>query len=418
MRTSPHGHAGRHRSVGQTLLLLWLVTFLTRGQAQIDERRPDVEPQRQVVRWEPLVQMDNNLFPSAIIATANLHLPARDQNSESSVLGNPTGWVGIMVMCPHDGAQVSVRIKCKQLMEESGGDFILPHRGKVYQLQPEVAWDFDGLRINHGAKPETISFTVSLDGSAPDTKTRRVLVRSINDCVTGSVENGRYVDFPYIFPAYVNEDHPWVSQILNEAKKSGTIREFLGYQSHKTQDVYNQVYAIWNVLQRRGLTYSSITTVAPSSHKVYSQEVRFLEQSIATTQANCVDGSVLFASILRKIGLDPFLVLIPGHMFMGFYLEPEHKQTAALETTLMGKIDLRKFPEDHTLTGGMTKYLGADTKNSASWKTFAAAISEGAREYKVSLPHMQQHEHNYGVIDISAARISGILPIAYNADTK
>jgi len=418
LRTPPHGRTVRRRPARQTLLLLGLVAFLVRGQAQTDERRAAVEPPRQDFRWEPLVQMDNNLFPSAIIATANLHLPAREKNSEPAVLGNPTGWVGIMVVCPHDGAQVSVRIKCRQLMEESGGDFILPHRGKVYQLHPEVAWDFDGLRTNQGAKPETISFAVSLDGSAPDTKTRRVLVRSINDCVTGSIENGRYVDFPYIFPAYVNEDHPWVIQILDEAKKSGTIREFSGYQSHKTQDVYNQVYAIWNVLQRRGLTYSSITTVAPSSNKVFSQEVRFLEQSIATTQANCVDGSVLFASILRKIGIDPFLVLIPGHMFMGFYLEPEHKQTACLETTLMGKIDLRKFPEDHTLTGGMTKILGADTKNSASWKTFAAAIGEGARKYKASLPHMEQHESNYAVIEISAARRLGILPIAYTADTK
>jgi hypothetical protein len=84
----------------------------------------------------------------------------------------------------------------------------------------------------------------------------------------------------------------------------------------------------------------------------------------------------------------------------------------------MGKIDLRKFPEDRTITGGMTKILGADTKNSASWKTFAAAISEGAREYKASLPHMEQREHNYGVIEISAARKLGILPIAYSADTK
>lgn len=298
-------------------------------------------------------------------------------------------------------------------MEESEGTFVLPHAGKTYDVRPEIAWDFDGLRTNHGAKPETISFSVAVDNNTPETKTKRVVVRSINDCLTGAIENGRFVNFPIFFPAYVNEDHPWVGQLLNEAKKSGTIREFLGYQSHNTQDVYKQVYSVWNVMQRRGLTYSSILTVAPNSNRVRSQEVRFLEQSISTTQANCVDGSVLFASILRKIGLEPFLVQIPGHMFVGFYLDQEHKQPQALETTMMGMIDLRKFAEDHTLTAGLNQLVGADTKNSASWKTFVAAITEGNKKYDASVPHINKHESDCAIIDITAVRKLGVLPIAY-----
>ena len=34
-------------------------------------------------------------------------------------------------------------------------------------------------------------------------------------------------------------------------------------------------------------------------------------------QANCADGSVFMASILRKIGYDVSLVLGPGHMWNG-----------------------------------------------------------------------------------------------------
>ena len=50
---------------------------------------------------------------------------------------------------------------------------------------------------------------------------------------------------------------------------------------------------------------------------------------------------MLFASeVLRRVGIDPFLVLIPHHAFLGFYLEREHKTTNFLETTRMGVVDL------------------------------------------------------------------------------
>ena len=33
-----------------------------------------------------------------------------------------------------------------------------------------------------------------------------------------------------------------------------------------------------------------------------------------------MDGSVLFASVLYKLGIYPVLVRIPGHMFVAFYI--------------------------------------------------------------------------------------------------
>lgn len=61
------------------------------------------------------------------------------------------------------------------------------------------------------------------------------------------------------------------------------------------------------------------------------------DQSITNTQANCVDGSVLFASILRKISIKPFLVTIPGHMYVGFFLSLDKSDFVGLETTVIGE---------------------------------------------------------------------------------
>jgi hypothetical protein len=69
--------------------------------------------------------------------------------------------------------------------------------------------------------------------------------------------------------------------------------------------------------------------------------VRFLDQSISSSQANCVDGSVLLCSILRKIGLNVGIMLVPGHAYV-CVRDQENKQfIAGIETTMLGTSDLR-----------------------------------------------------------------------------
>ena len=57
--------------------------------------------------------------------------------------------------------------------------------------------------------------------------------------------------------------------------------------------------------------------------RVFSQRVRFLAETWDDRSANCVDGSVLIASVLQRIGLRSFLVLVPGHAFVGFYTDAD-----------------------------------------------------------------------------------------------
>jgi hypothetical protein len=102
------------------------------------------------------------------------------------------------------------------------------------------------------------------------------------------------------------------------------------------RSVIAQVYALWKALSRRDVRYSNITATAAVSEKVHSQHVRLIDESINNAQANCVDGSVLFASLLRKVGIEPYLVLIPGHCYVAFQVDRQGTEIAALETTLIG----------------------------------------------------------------------------------
>jgi hypothetical protein len=113
----------------------------------------------------------------------------------------------------------------------------------------------------------------------------------------------------------------------------------LGYQGTE-QTVFMEVFAIWYYLQQSQVKYSSITTTSNPADRVWTQNVRFFDQLIDNAGANCVDGSVFISSILMKLGIDPVIILIPGHIYMGFYGDAAHESYYLLETTRIGQIDL------------------------------------------------------------------------------
>jgi hypothetical protein len=133
-----------------------------------------------------------------------------------------------------------------------------------------------------------------------------------------------------------------------------------------------QVFALWNALQRRGIKYSDISTTTPSKY-VVSQTVRFLDDSIDATQANCVDGSVLMASLLRKIGIQAYLVMVPGHCFLAFRDgKGEDAELYGLETTMLGQDNLQPV----TKLASMPE-KAKQKEFAASLTTFGNAISSG-----------------------------------------
>ncbi len=132
----------------------------------------------------------------------------------------------------------------------------------------------------------------------------------------------------------MNENDPAVDRLLKEALNSGDIPSFGGYLGDKN-DVLREIEALWNAVQKSGIKYSDVSTPVARSDYVASQHVRFLGESLKYGQANCVDGTVLFASLLRKIGLKTFLMLTSDHAFLGVDLTEDGKNRVYIETTLV-----------------------------------------------------------------------------------
>jgi hypothetical protein len=364
------------------------------------------------VKWKPEIEMDNQIFPSYLLATAT---KAIDEKSDDPYyIGDIDGKLGVSITNPTKNSKLKLSIKVDQIVDLQEFEVILPEVGKEYEIFPSIVWNWDVLRKMQQSIPANATFTMTLNGKPIGQKNVVVRIRSINEAVTAYKyrESEEWEETPWMFAAYVNEDHSWIDPLLKEALNTEIVEQFDGFLSGDDEQVYRQVFAIWNILQKRGFKYSSITNSSGVSEKVHSQYVRFFEDSIKTSQANCVDGSVLLVSILRKIGIRADLVLIPGHCFILIYTNgSEEPDVFGLETTMMGSVNLGKFADE----GSLSNLFGQTTKNQASWKTFVAAINSGNKTYNDNYEKISSEDQKYiqyQLIDIEQARKDKILPIA------
>jgi hypothetical protein len=251
-------------------------------------------------------------------------------------------------------------------------------------LNPELPWNYDLLRRTTQMEPRSFVATLLVDGRAQAQAPLVCTVHSVNEAVSRIMvsPSGQWLDTTVCFAAFVNEDHPLINAVLQEALGAGNVRAFTGYQ-FGAQSTALQAQAIWNALAARGLSYVNVATDSGTSANVSTQYVRFLDQTVRDKGANCVDASVLFASILRRIGLRPVLLFKPGHCFTGYYDAPEGGRILAFETTMLGT------------------------------SSFVAAADEGAKELQATLPFLGSQQ--YSVVDIALCRQQGINPIPYQA---
>jgi hypothetical protein len=382
------------------------------------------------VEWTPEANMDHQLFPSLIIATATVR-PVEPEDEEAEkpdpyLLGERFGLVGVSVKNPAENAKIKVTVKENELMAASSWSGELAEVGKDYFIAPKVNYKFERLRQTTQQVPINVTFEVEIDGESTGEKYETLQVRSINDCPFAVANSEETLDdenfiagnaaLGWMFAAYVNENHPLLDKILQEALETKIVSAFK-VTTHEHEETLRQVFALWSALQKRGLQYSSTTTTPGGSETVQSQFVRFIDQSLGNTQANCVDGSVLFASLLRKISIEPFLVTIPGHMYVGFYLGAGKSQFIGLETTVLGMADVadENKPTDPAALIGLRDKLDAAIKSRRDWKTFAKAIQVGTEDLTKNKEKLDAVDTTYQWIDLAEARAEGIMPIPYAA---
>lgn len=351
-------------------------------------------------------ELGGNIFPSAILSVATTDAQVI-QPSDSVYVGNPKSCIAIKVRSRSAYSRVRIDVAETPFFSHSVSEFVLERPRTDYTIYPDIIWNYEALKNNTQAEPISVAVTVEIDGENLGQRVRTFSVRSINECLLGYVTHGtKFHDTGIFFAAYVNEDNPSIDKVLREALNTRIVNRFLGYQG-KADAVDKQVYALWNVLQKRNFRYSSISNTSLSSNVVYSQRVRTFDDALESSQINCVDGSVLFASLLRAINIEPILVRTPGHMFVGYYTDASHKKMNFLETTMIGDVDLDDFFPDEQLDSTMV----GKSQNQMSLLTFEKSKEYANKKYKDNEKGIHSKKLNYMFLEISKEVRRQIQPI-------
>lgn len=353
-------------------------------------------------------ELGGNLFPSSILSVAStdaqIIVPA-----DTHFVGNPKSLIAVRLRSSKPMSHVRIELGETTFFSQSVSEFVLPEAHVDYLIYPDIIWKYEALRNNTQAVPVSVVADASINGKKIGRYVRTYSMRSINECLLGYYTKERsFHDTGIFFAAYVNEDHPMIDQILREALNTRIVNRFMGYQGGSgTNSVDKQVYALWNVLQKRKFRYSSVTTTSLSSNVVLSQRVRTFEDALNASQINCVDGSVLFASLLRAINIEPILIRIPGHMFVGYYTDATRKQVHFLETTMIGDVDLDDFFPDEQLDASME----GKTQNQMSLLTFEKSKEYATNKYNEHVEGIHSGRINYMYLEISKTVRRSIQPI-------
>lgn len=284
---------------------------------------------------------DNKLYPSLVYALAYLD---NSKNNSSSSDDNNDGFFNLNITSNKD-VDVKLVIEGNKFTDETQQNISLKKGENLIKIEiNNLQWRYSDFKYITSSGFEFFNFKIK---DIEDTwvelgrASLKMEYRGINECVFLAKEDDKYIPLYNLFAAYVNEDSPVIDNFLSETihntnnpfVRNGFLRTWDGYQS---DNAHIQIGAIVRQLHLKGMVYSSITTTSNSRKNIYSQYVRFIEDSLRLQQANCVDGSVLLASILTKIDLNCYLITIPGHMYLAVDIDNNNTPDMFIETTIIG----------------------------------------------------------------------------------
>jgi hypothetical protein len=159
--------------------------------------------------------------------------------------------------------------------------------------------------------------------------------------------------------AWINPTDPegLLDQVRSGAAEYHENRSF-GATVSTLQDKEKHAKAVFQYLTAYGMKYVSQPFTSRDINS--SQRVVLPTACLKNKAGNCIDLSVLFASVLEGVGISTFILLTTDHAFIGWGDKHKPKEMIFLETTMLGyssfedalKQGRQNFEEAFTLIGG------------------------------------------------------------------
>jgi tetratricopeptide (TPR) repeat protein len=193
---------------------------------------------------------------------------------------------------------------------------LLPQGVELVRLAPPLKLGFD-LSSVRSARPAQLALKVTRIDPAGDrvlydeTYPLTLLPRDSLPLTRKVSEDNFRTTFEYV-GAWVTPNAKPVDEFLAIAKKRAPRSTFAGEQTATIP----QVKALWEELQARGVSYVMDPRLASVVGQV--QRTRLPAQVLSSTNAQCLEGTLLFATLMEAIGLRPIIAILPGHALVGW----------------------------------------------------------------------------------------------------
>src|SRR3954468_129419 len=165
-----------------------------------------------------------------------------------------------------------------------------------------------------------------------------VRLRSVDDMYWGT--NFKYAPF---IASWVTPHAAPIEKILALAKERIPARRLPGYENWKNpveqeKSTELQARAIFAAVKQHGVSYVKSSMTFGGNQDV-SQRIRMPHESLNDNSANCIDGVVTFASLFENLGMDPLVVLVPGHAFVGVRMAQGGEHYLFIDTAQVARVD-------------------------------------------------------------------------------
>ncbi len=154
------------------------------------------------------------------------------------------------------------------------------------------------------------------------------------------VDEDTIYDLSYQIGAWVTPNVGAIIDMLRYAASYTPTGELWGYQSahtieQRTTIVRVQIKAIFEALKEKAqITYTNAPISFGQRANEVQQRVNLPKDSLKYHQANCIDGAVLYASLIERAAMHSVIVIVPGHAFVGWETWEGSKKYEFLETTM------------------------------------------------------------------------------------
>ncbi len=164
--------------------------------------------------------------------------------------------------------------------------------------------------------------------------TRNVYLHGASDLYWGK----RFANAQFV-ARWVTPHDPSVLNLIASARRYIRNGRLPGYEENvnprvQAREVESEVRAVFEAMRHSGLSYvNSMFTFGNFAGD--AERIRLPRETLTEYSANCIDVSVAFASAMENLGIDPVIMIVPGHAFTGVRLGENSNEIRYVDLTVL-----------------------------------------------------------------------------------